>query len=144
MSYKEAVRHRQSVIGQEYLITICLQDRQPLFQHFDLARAVVHAFRKMEAQAQASVLAWVVMPDHLHALISLSNPKGLGNTVAHFKIDVSRCASRRIPWQKGFHERTLRKADDRKDIARYIILNPVRAGLVASVREYPHWDSVYL
>jgi len=29
-------------------------------------------------------------------------------------------------------------------VARYIVANPLRAGLVESVRDYPHWDAIWL
>jgi putative transposase len=38
----------------------------------------------------------------------------------------------------------LRDEDDVKDWARYIVANPVRAGLVKRVGDYPHWDAVWL
>ncbi|BES71508.1 transposase [Marinobacter nanhaiticus D15-8W] len=144
MSYKDATVHRYSAVGQEYLVTLCTQSRTPKFENFSVARATIGAMRHLEVQKLATITAWVVMPDHLHLLLSLTCEKGLGHVVARLKIHSSRNAGMQIPWQKGFHERTLRSSDDRRDIARYIILNPVRAGLVRSIRYYPHWDSVYL
>jgi REP element-mobilizing transposase RayT len=47
-------------------------------------------------------------------------------------------------WQEGFHDHALRREEDLRDIARYIVLNPVRAGLVRNIREYPLWDAVWL
>ncbi|MCP6134586.1 hypothetical protein NL393_35965, partial [Klebsiella pneumoniae] len=47
-------------------------------------------------------------------------------------------------WQVGYHDRALRHDSDVRNIARYIITNPVRAGLVARVGDYPHWDAVWL
>jgi hypothetical protein len=40
-------------------------------------------------------------------------------------------------WQDGYYDRVLRPDDDPKKIARYIIDNPVRAGLVRSPLDYP-------
>jgi len=47
-------------------------------------------------------------------------------------------------WQPAFYERALRAEDNRLAIARYIVANPLRRGLVKSVKDYPFWDSVYL
>jgi putative transposase len=44
-------------------------------------------------------------------------------------------------WQKGFHDHAVRGTEDMRTLARYVVANPVRAGLVRSVREYPHWDA---
>jgi hypothetical protein len=38
----------------------------------------------------------------------------------------------------------LRRDEDLRAVARYVILNPVRAGLVQRVGDYPHWDAVWL
>ena len=40
-------------------------------------------------------------------------------------------------WQKGYYEHVLREDEDSKEIAHYIIANPVRAGLVQSPDDYP-------
>ena len=47
-------------------------------------------------------------------------------------------------WQRGYHDHALRKDEDIKDVARYIVANPVRAGLVARVGDYSLWDTVWL
>ncbi|MEH6651600.1 MAG: IS200/IS605 family transposase [Motiliproteus sp.] len=47
-------------------------------------------------------------------------------------------------WQRGFHDRALRRTDDIKATARYVVANPVRAGLVRSVKEYSLWDAQWL
>ena len=38
-------------------------------------------------------------------------------------------------WQPGFYDRALRREDDRKAVARYILTNPLRAGLVGSMHQ---------
>ena len=47
-------------------------------------------------------------------------------------------------WQKGFHDHAIRKDEDIKAVARYIIANPLRAGLVENIGDYPFWDAVWL
>jgi hypothetical protein len=47
-------------------------------------------------------------------------------------------------WQAGYCDRAMRKDDDLLNTARYIIANPVRAGLAPNVGEYPHWDAIWL
>jgi len=47
-------------------------------------------------------------------------------------------------WQHGFHDRALRQEEDLRAVARYAIANPVRAGLVKRVADYPLWDAVWL
>jgi REP element-mobilizing transposase RayT len=47
-------------------------------------------------------------------------------------------------WQRGFHDHAVRKDESLEDIARYVVLNPVRAGLVGSVGAYPLWDAIWV
>lgn len=47
-------------------------------------------------------------------------------------------------WQAGFHDHALRGGEDIRAVARYVIANPLRAGLVGRVGEYPHWDAMWL
>lgn len=47
-------------------------------------------------------------------------------------------------WQKGFHDRAIRKEEDLQAIARYVVANPLRAGLVDKIGDYPLWDAIWL
>ena len=47
-------------------------------------------------------------------------------------------------WQRGYHDHAVRREEDIKSLARYVIANPVRAGLSYSVGSYPHWDAAWL
>ena len=44
-------------------------------------------------------------------------------------------------WQSGYFERVLRDEEDAHDVARYILQNPLRAGLVATPQDYPFLGS---
>jgi REP element-mobilizing transposase RayT len=47
-------------------------------------------------------------------------------------------------WQRGFHDHALRGDEDVRAIARYIVANPLRAGLVRAIGDYPWWDAEWL
>ncbi len=47
-------------------------------------------------------------------------------------------------WQKGFYDHALRENENVQGIARYIVANPLRAGLVEQVGDYPLWDAVWV
>lgn len=141
-------RGRVSEPGRLYVLTSIVSGRQPLFTDFWLARLLVEQFRYIESSGLASSLAWVIMPDHFHWLIELKQ----GTLAALMRRLKSRStcflnkASERSGrlWQQGFHDRALRRDEDRKAAARYIVGNPLRAGLVTHVGDYPHWDCVWL
>jgi putative transposase len=47
-------------------------------------------------------------------------------------------------WQKTYYDHALRAEEDLRAQARYIVANPLRAGLVTDIGQYPHWDAVWL
>jgi putative transposase len=89
------------------------------------------------------------MPDHLHWLLQLQDGS-LQSLVRRFKSTSGAAINRAFltpgarVWQPGFHDRAVRDGEDIRGIARYIVANPLRAGLVRSVREYPHWNASWL
>jgi REP element-mobilizing transposase RayT len=94
------------------------------------------------------VLAYCVMPDHLHALVEVqSEPSDFEALMKGFT-QATDCAyrqhTRRPLWQPGYHERMLRDDEASDTIARYILENPLRAGLSRTIGEYPFaWSDVY-
>ena len=97
----------------------------------------------------ARMLAWVLMPDHAHWLLQLGELDSLVDVVARLKSASARGANRVLGgkgalWSRAFHDRAVRREEDLASIARYIIANPVRAGLVARVADYPFWNAIWL
>lgn len=88
-------------------------------------------------------LAFVVMPDHLHWLFRLDAAATLSQVVQRVK-SVSAHRIRRALWQAGFHDRGAREGEDVRNQARYIVANPLRAGLVETVGDYPHSDAIWI
>ncbi len=78
------------------------------------------------------------MPDHLHALASLTGTLSLAGIMKRLKGRSSRALGGGV-WQPGFHDHALRTEEDRVAVARYAVANPVRAGLVSSLRDWPYW-----
>lgn len=121
----------------------------PLFAEFHLARLAIRELRACDEAGLCSTLAFVLMPDHLHWLLQLSGT-ALPDLLKRYKslsgraINRSRNTSGEAVWQAGFHDRAIRDEEDLQHIARYIVANPVRVGLVGSVRKYSHWDAVWL
>ncbi len=139
---------RYSESGQIYLLTAVVLNREPLFRNFKNGRLVVDAFRTAEREEFATSLAWVVMPDHFHWLIELQNTQLsilMARTKSRIAVMVNRSIRRQGPvWQHGYHDRAIRKEEDLQAVARYIVANPLRAGLVDKVGDYPLWDAIWL
>jgi hypothetical protein len=86
-----------------------------------------------------AVLAYCVMPDHLHALVEARSARADFDALIR-----GLTLARRSLWQPGSHVRILRDDEASDTVARYILENPVRAGLAQAVGEYPFaWSDVY-
>ena len=133
---------RYSAPGHIYMITTVTQNRSRIFEDFYAARRLVTILREEELRGSQQTLAYVVMPDHLHWLTQLQHGS-ISNLVGRVKSLSARNVGRAI-WQDGFHDHALRREEDLLSTARYIVANPLRAGLVKHLGEYPHWDAVWL
>jgi len=47
-------------------------------------------------------------------------------------------------WQRGFHDHALRAEEDIVGVARYLVANPLRAGLCDKIGNYPYWNAQWL
>jgi REP element-mobilizing transposase RayT len=95
------------------------------------------------------MLAWVLMPDHAHWLVQLSDSDTPAVVVNRIKSASARLANRVLGrqgalWQPAYHERALRSDDDLRAVARYMIANPLRAQLVQRIGDYPFWNAVWI
>ena len=131
-----------------YLLTTNTLGREPVFKDFVLGRLVVAQFCSAQEQGWANSLAWVVMPDHFHWLIERQHDslsELMQRTKSLSTKAVKRSTGRRSSlWQQGFHDRALRREDDLVKLARYIVANPLRAGLVERLGDYPLWDAIWV
>jgi REP element-mobilizing transposase RayT len=122
-----------------YFVTVCVEGRRPVFQATDAAQAVVDCLNWLRANKDVQVFAYCLMPDHLHVLVR--SPMLLGQIVRSLKTFTTRSSHATgfhgKLWQDDYHDHILRRTEDAADIARYILDNPVRAGLVEHAEEYP-------
>ena len=142
-------RGRWSQPGGIYLLTFVTEGRRPWFAEWDPASRIARALASVEAWGDASLLCWVLMPDHWHGMIELGALDNLPTLVQRLKSNSARIVRLRHPdtgqvWEKGFHDRALRDASGVLATARYVVANPLRAGLACRVGEYAWWDAVWL
>jgi len=131
-----------------YLLTANTRKREPVFQEYGLGRLIVHHFKEVQRQGVADTLAFVVMPDHFHWLVQLHRGS-LGELMCRMKSlsarEVNETAGRTGSlWQHGYHDRALRREEDLVKLARYVVANPLRAGLVERLGDYPLWDAIWV
>ena len=103
-----------------------------------VSRAVLDAARHYHERAQPKwfVHCLLLMPDHLHAILSFHRDATLRRTIAAWKGYVTRHHG--ICWQSGFFDHRLRNEDQFYEKLRYVRFNPVRQHLCATPEAWPH------
>jgi putative transposase len=145
------VRYRRNLVpGGTYFFTATLVDRRSteLVEHVGVLRASV---RETRAAHPFTIDAVVVLPDHLHIVMTL--PTEDANFASRLSLIKRRFttavaeAGVRIPrhsngeyalWQRRFWEHTIRDERDFERHVDYIHFNPVKHGLVKRVRDWPY------
>lgn len=149
MSYNDLRKGRFSESNQLYFITTVTHERNQVFNNFNSARILINTMKYLDKSNYVKSLSWVVMPDHLHWLFQLGDRATLPEVVKRLKASSARSINQGINrqgaiWQKSYYDRALRSDEDVKTLSRYIIANPLRAGLVEDIGDYSHWDAVWL
>lgn len=139
-------RGRWSEAGNIYLLTFVTDRRRPWFSDWDPASRISGALADGAAWAGSRLLCWVLMPDHWHGVLELGERESLSRSAGRAKALATRTWKPRDGsrlWQPGFHHRALRAEDDLLAVARYVVANPIRAGLSRSFGGYPYWDAIW-
>jgi REP element-mobilizing transposase RayT len=150
MTYDDLLKGRYSQNQRAYFVTTVLREREKrYFADFHCARCVVEEMRILHNENVVNSYAWVVMPDHVHWVFQLGESTDLSSTIKRFKARSAHRVNRFLRrqgslWQKAFYDHAIREEEDIQGIARYIVANPLRAGLVAHIGDYPLWDAVWL
>jgi putative transposase len=125
----------------QYFITMCTFDRQDALRDPATADDLLQQLRRIARRRKFAVLAYCVMPDHLHLLIEgTSADSDCRRFVKNLKQSSGQryaASTNRHLWQEGYYDRILRSDDDPRAIARYIVENPLLAGLVQCAADYP-------
>ena len=89
------------------------------------------------------LLAWCVMPNHVHSLIEMVGGYSLGGMVHSWKLCSAKKANRILDrgghfWHKDYYDRYIRDDDHLRITIDYIEQNPVKAGLVQDATQWKY------
>ncbi|MCD6358556.1 MAG: transposase [Dehalococcoidia bacterium] len=129
-----------------FFLTLCSRDGQLIFTHVALNADVIECIKEERKRVGHAVYVYCIMPDHLHLL---SSPLESGISVIQFMGGLSSKITRLL-WkygvgrgkqlQRSFYDHVVRKEENLRQVAEYILNNPVRKGLVAGWEDYPFCD----
>jgi len=127
--------------NQCYLVTSSAYEKRRLFQSEILSKSFVEGLFEYRDKGKYSLHAYVVMPDHFHLLITPGEEMTLERCMQLIKGGFSHRAKFEMGrqfeiWQRGFTDRRIRDRGEYVAYKKYILLNPVRARLVALEDEY--------
>jgi len=120
-----------------FFITLCCadRDRNQLCQP-DLAAAIFTATGVYQEKQRWHARLLLLMPDHLHALISFPAEENMESVLRAWKHYLAKTHG--IRWQRDFFDHRIRHHESLEEKAAYIRNNPVRAGLVGTAEEWPY------
>jgi putative transposase len=120
-----------------YLVTGVTAQRRRLFQVTATAELLQHTILDYRSQGKFLLHAFVIMPDHFHALITPAPQVSLEKALQFIKGGFSfRLKSKLDVWMRSFNESQIMSEEKFINGVRYIEENPVRRGLVAMPNEY--------
>lgn len=124
--------------GETYFITInCAQRGARTLTIPENAIVIKDAIQNYTTFGKLWPRLVVLMPDHLHALLSLNTTRHtIRQIISPWKSYLKK--TRGIDWQDGFFEHRIRNQDSLEEKAHYLRQNPVRAGLVEDPEDWPH------
>ena len=128
------LRWEQSVV---YFVTICVQNRRPVLAN---ERAFTAFKTAADRLRDWTVLAAILMPDHLHVIVTPTEDREakLGNCLAAIKRWMRQDLGASWKWQGGSFDRLLRSDESLHSKWLYVEENPVRAGLVKRWEDWPY------
>jgi len=132
-------------MDRTFFITTVTAQRRPLFRYEPNARLLQQTLLDYRTQQKYLLHEFVIMPDHLHLLITPADNLSLERAVQFIKGGFSfRLKSKFTVWQESFSNHRIRDEEDFGRHRDYIRMNPVRAGLIGRPEEYPYSSAALL
>jgi putative transposase len=133
-------RYQQS--RQSHFVTFCCYRRRQLFASAESKDIFESALERVRRVYRFSVYGYVVMPEHVHLLVSEPEKGTLAEALKSLKQGVSRrlIGGGEHFWQKRYYDHNVRNYDKFREKLRYIHRNPVQRGLCAEPGDWS-WTS---
>ncbi|QBG46429.1 hypothetical protein EGM51_03090 [Verrucomicrobia bacterium S94] len=127
--------------GSAFFITICTEPKgKNQLCNAEVFDLLCSSLKFRMDRGELWVYLLVLMPDHLHTIMSFSCQTGMQKPLANWKRYT--CIKRGIKWQRDFFDHRLRNDESYMEKASYIRMNPVRAGLCEKPEDWPYiWEN---
>jgi len=128
-------------LDRTFFVTTVTWQRTPLFRQPRAAELMMDVLYHYLEQKKYSLREFVIMPDHMHLLLTPAAEVSLERAMQLIKGGFSfrlGKAKRGVVWQESFTNHRIRDEQDFEHHAEYIRMNPVRGGLVDRPELYPY------
>ena len=131
---------------QLYFITSVIENREPILINENYAQILLRFLDQYSKKFSTGIIAFVVLPDHMHLLIS---PKTNRYSISDFMksvkgksaIEINKITGRKGRlWQHQFLDHVVRSNEDYRVHIEYIHYNPIKHGLCDEPEDY-RWSS---
>ncbi|HSI14223.1 MAG TPA: hypothetical protein VK961_19395 [Chthoniobacter sp.] len=123
-------------VAEVWFITVCCQPRGiNQLADAELWPFLAESIERRNESGTWWVHVFAAMPDHCHALISFPQERVMTKVISEWKRWVA--TQRNIRWQTDFFDHRLRHDESFDEKSRYILQNPVRAGLIQNAEDWP-------
>ena len=126
--------------GTLHFVTFSCYRRQPLLRNCHAAELFERALEQTRLKYGFLVIAYVVMPEHVHLLVSEPERDVLATAIKAIKQSVARKHGGGRFWQERYYDFNVTTAEKRVEKVKYIHRNPVKRGLVEKREDWP-WSS---
>ncbi|MGH9575760.1 MAG: REP-associated tyrosine transposase [Candidatus Acidiferrales bacterium] len=129
--------------GCTYFVTTKTWENRALLQSNEAAGILIECFLRYREKRAYLPHEFVIMPNHLHLLITPARDHSLEKCMQLIKggssNEIHQRQGGKLPlWQSGFHEEAVRDANDYRSKMMYIRMNPVHAHLVENPDDWAH------
>jgi len=128
--------------GQSHFVTFSCYHRRPMFTTVASRRLFESALERVRRKFRLRVFGYVVMPEHVHLLVSEPHRETLADALKSLKQSISRrlIGNAEHFWQKRYYDRNVRNYREFTVKLRYLHRNPVKRGLVQRPDQW-NWSS---
>ncbi len=138
-----AIPYRGTTTSSTYFLTAGTYNKINILQSERMADLFCRILLRHRDAGKLRLHAFVVMPNHIHLLLTVPEGLTLERTMQFikggFSFEAGKLLSVRTPiWQKSFLDRRVRDATECEKYRNYIHQNPVVAGLVGTAEEFAY------
>lgn len=131
-----------TVAHRTFFVTTSIHEKRALLQSSQSAELFLNVLNSHRQQGKFTLHEFVVMPDHVHLLLTVNSDISIERAVQFIKGGFSHRAGKELDfqapvWQKWFSEIRVLDEPSYEHFTSYIRNNPVRARLASRPEEFP-------